>query len=235
MKTRFGRLAALGLASALAVSLGGCVDNNTSIFIQQVPLPDPEDHCNVSNDPSASLLPAGFVDRSLATGKWQHFLVGNQLITRGNEETLRTETSAVQFYELESEVFDFGGTSLTSFTVPVAGFAWQSTSGVPGYGFVEGTVIDPATLAIINTAAAGQTVVARVRVYGLTLGGLEVETGPWDWPVYVCGEPGKLSCIPGYVRENADDPIDNPCMMGQDTPHDCDLIPYPPKGHWCNP
>ncbi len=228
-------LAAAAIAS-LAVTTG-CTDNNVSMFIRHVPVPDPEDGCSYSNDPSASFLIDGKLDKSLATEYSQTFLVGNQLVPRGDADTLRPETSRVAMFEAEITVFRNDGAELASFSVPTSGHIDESQGTTPGFGIVAvSPVIDAATLSarsipgddtspfLVDTSAGGSTVVARVQLFGETLGGIAVETGTYDWPVFVCGENGVSTCIGTYPPENKDDPVRAPCRVGQDQPHDCRFV-----------
>ena len=208
-----------------AASSIGCVDNNTSIFIRQVQVPDPDNGCIVSADPSALMDTHGNVDTfaqrfitgagDVTQGQTAAFnvslLVGNQLIRRGDVDTLKVETSRVQLFEAEVEVFDFQGASLNTFSQPISGFIDPSNGSEPGYGLTGLTVIDAGTIA----AAGNQTLVARVQIFGESLGGLEVETGFWDYPVTVCD--GCFGCV---EPSSCDDEIVATCQLGQNAP-DC--------------
>ncbi len=201
----------------------GCADNNSSIFIRQVQVPDVANECVVTADPGGLMRTQGAVDPALqafAFGDARPYnvslLVGNQLIRRGDDETLKVETSRVQLFEAEVEVFDFQGASLTTFSQPISGFVDASSGSEPGYGLTSLTLIDGATLANAGT----QTLVARVQLFGESLGGIEVETGLWDYPVSVL--PGGFGCSD---PENCDDPIIFGCSFGQDEIPDCRCHP----------
>ena len=56
---------------------------------------------------------------------------------------------------------------------------------------VVSTDLLPQTVAAaIDTSAGPQTVVTRMRVFGNTTGGSEVDSAPWDFPIVVAGTPG---------------------------------------------
>lgn len=193
MKTRFTSLV---FAMVLMVLTTGCSDTYSTLFIRQVQQPDPDDDCNVSNDSSAAVKLSGTLDRAVEDGYMAHVLVGNQMIPRANNNLLRPETGRIQLYEMEIEVFDFTGASVAFFAAPISGFADIATSTLPGYGLVQTSILPPAVAAAIDTSAGAASVVARMRVFGTTLGGLEVDSAPWDFPMTICGAPGDaVSCV----------------------------------------
>jgi len=217
---------ALLLGTALASCGLGCVDNNVSLFIRQVQVPDENDDCLVQNDPNGLVRLSGRMDTALTTSYQAVLLLGNQLVQRGDADTLRPESNRVQIYEIEVSIFDYLGNELRTFTQPASGFVDPATNTTPGWGLVGATLIDPATGQ--SLAALNQTVVSRVKVYGVTLGGLEVETGYWDFPIYVCQSQSleDRSCLPCDDPENPTDDIIYPCFYGQDTVYDCRLSPF---------
>lgn len=193
MKNRNIRLV---FAMVLMVLTTGCSDTYSTLFIRQVQRPDPEDDCTVTNDPTSGFVPSGVLDRAVEDGYNAALLVGNQMTPRGNNNLLRPESGRIQLYEMEIEVFDFTGQSLAFFAEPISGFADIANSTLPGYGLVQASLLPPAVAAIVDTSAGPQKVVARMRVFGNTLGGSEVDSSPWDFPITVCGAPGSAAtCI----------------------------------------
>jgi len=223
MKTKHKRLAALfGL---VALTLGaGCTENNQSIFIRQVPVPDPEDQCAVTADSSGPALFSGRLDAALATTYQQFFLVGNQMIPRGDSTRLLPETSRVQFYEADVQVFD-NDVLVDEFTVPISGFADPAAETSPSYGLVAVNPVLTSTTVdgIINVhGPQGVFVVARIAVRGVTLGGLDVTSGIYDFPIFVCGDrANQLPCITQLRPTSCEDDLTLACLRGQDLPHDC--------------
>jgi hypothetical protein len=217
-----------GLALALGLTAlffgAACTDNNETLFIRQVPVPDPEDQCSLTTDPSAAALFSGFLDTSLSTTYRQFFLVGNQMVPRGDASRLRPETSRVQFYETSVEVYD-SDVLIDSFTVPVSGFVDHAADTTPSFGLVEVNPILTANTvnAIVNQhGAQGVFVVARITVRGITLGGTEVKTGVYDFPIFVCGDrANKIPCIAEARPTSCQDDLNFACIRGQDVPHDC--------------
>ena len=207
------------LATSVLIGLGffstGCTDNNSTVFIQQVQAPS--DECSYDNDPDATHIAKGYLDVNARLIYDAVFLVGNQLIKRGDDAQFKVETSRVVFNEAEIEVFDYNGGSLGAFSVPVSGFADPASGGTPGYGNAIVSLIDPATAA--GLVGTNQTVVSRVKVFGESLGGTDVETGYFDFPIEVC-----TGCLTD-TRVTADcsaapEDIACPCTVGQDGPFD---------------
>ena len=205
----------------------GCVDNNVSLFIRQVQIPDEDDDCVVQADPAAMFRLSGTMDTALTTSYQAVLLLGNQLVPRGNADTLRPESNRVQIYEIEVSVFDYLGGVLSEYTMPASGFVDPSSGTTPGFGLVGATLVDHATGQYLAGVSQAQTVVSRVKVYGVTLGGLEVETGYWDFPIYVCQSTGlNTGCLPCNAPEDSGDAIVQPCFFGQDKSYDCRLSPF---------
>jgi len=221
----------LGTFATLLLT-AGCAENNISIFVRQVQMPDPESKCFVSAEPTSPTIGSGVMDRHLTNTFHANLLIGNQLIRRADTNSMRSETSRVQFYEAEIEIFDFAGSQLDWYTQPVAGFADPASDGTPGWGLVTVTMVSQRASADprldIQALGAAQTVVSRVKVYGVSTGGTEVETGFWDFPIQVCGwtspdDSGQcLACTPPTSPE---DDIVHPCNYGQESFYDCRLRP----------
>ncbi|MBI4706133.1 MAG: hypothetical protein HY744_33985 [Deltaproteobacteria bacterium] len=217
---------------ALAAAVGGfalltpaCADNNQTIFIRQVQAMTTSDKCIVQPDTGVLFRSHGFLDVAMRGSYDAWLLVGNQLVRRGLEDRLRTETNRVQLYEAEVTVYDFAGNPVTccvgdsctegSYTEPISGFVDPAISSNAGWGLAGVTLIDPMIAGCLYGLDA-QTVVSRVKIYGVTLGELEVETDYWDFPITVCTD--CLGCVP-YQSE--DDDWVCPCLPGQDESHDC--------------
>jgi len=214
------------LALGVAVGMGpGCADNNSSIFVRSA-LAVPTDTCTVSADSSSTVISRGTLDTAFTTEYHAVLLVGNQLVRRGNTATLRTETSRVTFYEADVRVVD-GATNneLTAFSVPITGFVDPGSGTEPGYGLASVVLIDSASAqaavgafsANDQTVVASKELIANVIIRGQTLGGVEVETGEWPFPIDVCR--GCLIVFPG----EADDPTttNNLCDFREDAQTNC--------------
>lgn len=216
------------MSSIVIKSLGGifmlgliagapsCADNDSSIFIRQVQFQAATDDCIVSPDTDSTFLSRGVIDTSLTSSYSAWLLVGNQLSPRGNSQTLRPETSRVHLYEAEVTLFSFDSTELAAYSQPITGFADPTTSSEPGYGLANVQLVDPSA---IPNLPDNQTIVARVKVFGRTLGGIEVETGYWDFPIEVCS--GCLATNRCQLPKDCDAECIFVCNPGQDVGLDC--------------
>lgn len=201
------------LLCALLATASGCVDNDSSLFITQVQARTVDNECVATNDPSAPFRTRGLLDVSLQQSYVAPLLLGNQLVRRGNPDRLRTETGRVQLYQAEVEVYDFNAALINSFSQPTAGFVDVGTGTNPGWGVTDVMLVDPGSSQIVTDALGGATeLVVQVKVLGETLGGLEVETEFWTFPVVVC-----TGCVTVVEPESCEDDRIPSCAIGQDT------------------
>lgn len=222
-------LAALAVAGTGASS---CADNESQIFVRGVIVPD-STTCTLKADPTGSLFLSGVLDVALRDEYRAGLLVGNQLVERGNSDQLRTETDRVVLRGAEVELYNQDETLRSAFSVPGTGFVDPGTGSDPGYGVIGVTLVPASEAAKFQQAfgddrTADATITAAVRVFGDTLGGLEVESGQLGFPIIVCN-----GCLVSYVGL---DPLTNrcvttaefepdevPCLIGQDQVVDCRL------------
>ncbi len=237
---RIGATLVLAGAGGLLASSSGCADNESSLFVRGVMLVDPKT-CVVTPDPEGVFIAGGRLDAAISLGYTGALLVGNQLVPRGDGENLRTETSRVELYAADVSIQSLGGSvvqrgdgSAAEYSVPITGFVDPGSDADPGYGIAFVLLIDAATAKDLQATVAAtglvQELVASVIVRGHTLGGNELETPEYQFPISVCS--GCLVTFPG----EADDPA-NPgpdcllrsnveqtaCLLGQDSAVDCRL------------
>ena len=216
-------LCAASIPALLAGTAGsGCADNESSLFVRAVlRLQAPE--CVAKADPSATVLLGGTLDVAFADTYRAALLVGNQLVRRGSRDQLRTETARISLRGAEVYIDTAGGDSIYSFSIDGTGFADPGSGDEPGYGVMFVPLIPPRASRQIEV---GHVVTVRVKVYGRTLGGTEIESNELYFPIYVCS-----GCLVSFPLE-ADDPAtpgyqcsadpeqavggDAPCWWGQD-------------------
>lgn len=233
MKIRQKLIGSLITLGAFGIVLGpGCADNRSSIFAVGA-LVVPQETCTVEVDPEGPFLPGGSVDLAFAPGYAASILLGNQLVSRANAATLRTETSRVSLYEAVVRLTDSEGNDLAdgTFFQPLAGFLNPGTGSEASYGNVAVTLIDGQTATTLRSQLMTKNdrmeVIANVIIHGETLGNIEVETDEWAFPITVCN-----GCSV-YFPPAADDPstaavdcdvrMEAPvyCRPGMDTGTDC--------------
>jgi hypothetical protein len=200
-----------------ALASVGCADNDSGMFVRAVLAISPPD-CAVRADPTSMMRLGGVLDVGIApdSGYTAPLLVGNQLVRRGDRDKLRTETSRVALEGAEVEVLSATGNSLGEFSVPGTGFVDPGTSDEPGYGVMSAMILPP------QMATENGVVVTKIRVFGRTLGGDEVESAALTFPITIC-----TNCLVSapLVPGDADD---LPCFPGQDDYMECSQLPGNP-------
>jgi hypothetical protein len=221
------------LLSVLAIG-GGCTDEETGFFIQgNVALSAPA--CVATAESSAEMIGTGLLDVALRLDYQASLLVGSQLTPRGDKANLRTETMTTTITGAEVQLFTDTGELDTEFTVPAFGTIYPNTSAEPGFGIISATLIPAASGQLLAEELDDRnriiTRVAQVKVFGETLGGLEIESSDIRYVIRVCegclidfpsnaltlDTGGVLRCQ-GAATATAPEP---PCRTGQDDAIDC--------------
>lgn len=231
---------ALGLLIAgTAVLVPACAENDSSLAIIGVLVPT-TDTCLVVADITSPQYKEGTFDVAIGYQYAASVLVENQMVPRGDPNKLRTETNSVQLYSADVQVQDASGATLAradgssaEFTVPISGFVGVGLGGVPGVGFTNVLMIDSATAKDLAGSLKGQALnlIASVVIHGRDLGGNEVKTGAWAFPITAC-DGCLVECPPKAsdpllakgpnCLSTAEDPKPN-CRLGLDTAVDCRL------------
>jgi hypothetical protein len=218
------------MAAALLVLGGGtlgsgCVDNDSSLFIYGV-MDITRSECVAKPDSGATLLVSGYLDRVFANGYEAAILVGSQLTERGNREKLRTETSRISITGAHVALYGTDG-SVIEIDSAATGLANPANGTDPGVAAVFARLVRPEDMA--NLGPDGQ-IIARVKILGTTLGGQDIESGEFDYPIQVC-----TGCLVNYSADSVD-PITGQCdqaastdsstdhqicFFGQDSSFDC--------------
>jgi hypothetical protein len=209
------RLWALALLATSGGLLGSaCADNESSLFIRMRMAEKAEEgRCNASCSPSEAFWTEDAVDAAFQSSHSAMLLVGNQIVQRGDSDVLRTETSRVQLYEAEVRVVDIEGNDVTpGYVVPITGTVDPGASSEPGYNCADVLLLDGATMDTLRGQAAQRgsdvQVWATVVVRGRTLGGQEVETTEWTYPIRVCF---GCTCVDTAPSECCENPAGEDC------------------------
>jgi len=208
----------------------GCTDEETGLFIQgNVARDAPE--CIAEAESGTTLLGVGYLDVGLKLDYEASLLVGNQLTPRGEKEALRTETMVTVIEGAEVRLYTDTGQLDTEFTVPASGVISPDSSEDPGFGIINATLIpQTAGLALadeLTSRGEVRTRVAEVRVFGQTIGGVDVESASIRYVIRVC-EGCLVGFPPGALNgtscsRSADQTPEIPCYLGQDALVDCRL------------
>jgi hypothetical protein len=230
MHVHLRRAAALTfLAGSAVVTSASCARDDSSIFIRGVVDVSRTD-CTFQVSDNPTLLLQGSIDAAYAGEYKNVVIVENQLVARGDPTTLKTETSRVQLFEAEVQVLDpsQGNGAIAKYSTPVSGFADPSMAGQPGATGSEVLMIDAATIKTLATRVTStglaQTVVASVTILGRTLGGQQVHTQEFLYPIEVfygttCGSTGGNPCVSSMSAN-----VMNDCRLGLDESTPCQNI-----------
>lgn len=231
-----GLLAGTALLTAMTIG-PGCADPESSLFIRQVVFTQPPD-CAARAEPDGLSLLEGSLDVALRGEYRGTILVGNQLVPRGSQDLIRTESNRVALHTASVLVQDVSGNTLSDFEVPITGFVDQSTGAEPGFGLATLPLVDSGAINKIRaslTKGVTRRLISTVKVRGRTLGGSELESNSFQFVVQACN--GCLVRFPSDADDPAQDgvdclassngnslgSVDLPCVFGQDQPLDCRL------------
>jgi hypothetical protein len=203
-----------------------CADNNSSLFVIGVIALDAS-ACVAKNDTSSPMLASGTLDTVFANSYTAFVLVGNQLTQRGSREQLRTETSRISLRGAEVTLTTLDGKELGTYSTVGTGFVDASQGDAPAYAAMAVNVIPPA-LGSSAAVKAARVVLAKIRVFGDTLGNTSITSSELDFPINICEgclvvydtfDPALGECP--AVGSNAVSSDAAPCSVGQDKRFSC--------------
>jgi hypothetical protein len=202
---------ALGIAGLGATSLPGCAENDSMMFIIGV-AERKAGSCTVKADAGSVIVQGGTMDRLFASDYTAALLIGNQITERGSREQLRTETSRVALKGAEVKLESLNGDSLVEpFSSIGTGFVDAASGTDPALSVMFASLIPPAVAAELPEG----TIVAKVRVFGTTLGGQDVESSELSFPIQIC--EGCLVSFPAEARDPAAEGTEYVCKIAADS------------------
>ena len=214
------------LALGAALISSSCVDNDSSFFIYGV-MDVTSSQCLAKPDASAVFLAEGTLDRLFADGYQAAILVGSHLTQRGSREKLRTETARLTITGAHITLYGTQG-AVIEFDTPATGLVNPASNTDPGLAAVFARLVQYDHIAQLGED--GQ-MIARVKILGTTLGGQDIESGVFDYPIRLCTgclivyPTDALSPDPPHLCDQISDTgtsTDNPiCFFGQDTYFPC--------------
>lgn len=237
MKRLLGQTLAVVVAGLLATALTpACAENNQSIFVRMAIAPPQNrqnNSCLYTDDPSQAFMSEGVLDVAVRDSYEAHLLVGSQLIGRGAANATRAEPNRIQLQGAVVRVTDPNGGAIAEFTSPSTAFLDPQDNNSASYSPFVLTGLDAATVSSLrDQIAPGQTrrVIANIKPFGTTLGGVEVEGGEFQFPITVCNR-----CLIDF--STGDDPTvpeldcslpletnaTRPCDAGQDELVPCQI------------
>lgn len=218
-------IAVTALSGTCVVAAAACAENDSSLFIEGVLAPESPE-CTVTADPGQPMLGSGILDVAFSFEYQAWLLVGNQLTPRGRKNQLRAETGRVRLNgSIVSLTDEQGNELIDEFSFPGSGFVGVTTGEDAEYGALLATLVPPSIGAqLFDQLQDGSTalVVAKVRAFGETLGGQEIESADLSFPITVCYRctvqfpADALVETDGTFACGAGDPaVPPPCFPGQ--------------------
>lgn len=214
------RLVLLGLGGVVAAQ-SGCAENDVSFFIYQVQ--SPTTSCGYDNNPTGSALREGTWDLALSDGYNFAPLLASQIGSRADPMFGRADAQYVQVEGFEVEVHDGSPDGVIlerPYTIYQTTLLRPPSLGGTAYNFAVFQAIPPVIARRLrgevcaNAPADGsltepscvvrngrsKRLIIHLRGFGHTIGGYNVETPAFDFPVNVC-----CGCLPQFSAE-ADGP-----------------------------
>lgn len=240
MKRIWGHVASACFAVfAVSAALPACADNDQTIFIRGVLAPSTNrtgGFCTYSDDPAQPFLSSVSLDVGLNDSYFAFLLVGNQMIPRGDPNNNRAESNRAHLNGGVVQVKDANGNMLREFTSYATSFLDPQNNNTPDFSPIGLTIFDAPTRDLIQAElpnrASRKTLLITIKVFGVTTGGKDVESGEFTMPMQVCN-----GCLVSFA--DANDPADlvqpnckkastttstgtdGPCIIGQDVPVRC--------------
>jgi hypothetical protein len=225
---RLGAVALLAVGAAMMPS--SCASDDSSIFIRSCLATTDRTACMFQIQTTSTEIYSGTIDAAYAGEYHCIAAVENQMVTTGDPTTLMTETDGVELYEAEVQVLDpsQGNLALKQFSTPITGYIDPGMAGTPGIAGTDILMVDADTVTKEAAKIVGsthvQTVVASVIAKGRTLGGLEVHSQEFLFPVDIyyggtCFDPAGTQCCGGTSSSTTVD-----CRLAIDESTNCALV-----------
>lgn len=231
-------LSVTALALVAGSSVPACAHDDASLFVQAVlapPVPS-GGTCTYVPNATAAVLSNGVVDAAIlptGNGYGEVLLVGNTLIPQGNATIPNSETSRIEVQGAIIQVIDpASNATVENNSVLTAGEVDPASGSAPSYAAIGVQMMSAAAVAHFAPASGGGARVALVYVtlYGQTLGGQNIQSNQFQWPVNICS--GCLVSVPagsktGYCQGDTTALATQTfCSPGVDQSEDCQFC-YP--------
>jgi len=247
MKRILGRVVSIvAVAIVASAAAPACATNDESIYIRAVlapPSTKQNGQCVFTNDPQQAALFEGLLDVGVRDSYTAVLHVGNQMIARGDPNAPRAESNRIHINGAVIRVTDPNNNALAGcpkdceFTSFADGaVADPQTANTPSFIAASLIAIDEPTantIAGIVTGPSSTTlVIANIKVFGKTLGGVDVESGEFRFPIRACNgcsvkftnadyAPRPPTCARD-VNATASASTEGGCFVGQDAPTNCE-------------
>jgi hypothetical protein len=234
MNRTWGRLLVLITGALFASAVApACANNDQSVFIRHVMAPPTNRQngvCLYTPDPALPFISEGELDVGVRNDYRADLIYGNQLSARGDRTTNRAESNRITLSGAVVRVTTADGTLIREFTSVTTSFADPAVGDAPSYGVLGLSIVDKPTrdlLAVgLNTRSDSKLVIANIKAFGQTLGGVDVESNEFSFPIRVC-----KGCLVTFPIDATDCSLPLPegavvpCNPGQDELTPCQTCP----------
>jgi hypothetical protein len=234
MRRILGRVVVV-CASALFIGAfaPACVENDQSIFVRAVLAPSTNRQnglCVYTDDPQQTALFEGTLDVAIRDNYKAVVLVGSQMLNRGDPATARAEPNRVHLNGAVVKVMEPDGAVIGEFTSLATGFADVQQNNNPDYGLMSIIGIDKPTADTLRGqvgSGATKQIVLQMKAFGKTLGGIDLESSEFQFPLQICNgclinfgtadtaRPAGEQCT-GAISTSGGGQVQLPCNPGQD-------------------
>jgi hypothetical protein len=154
------------------------------------------------------------------------FLAGNQ------DQANAKETSRITVEGATVQVTDSTGKQLAAFMTLGSASLAAPNGTTPGYGVVELSIVDSATVATLRAQLAPlekTTIVTHTQAFGTTFGGEHIVSNVFEFAITACRgclvafdtDPARLPQPNCDLPSPTSGPLPLACFYGQDVPIDC--------------
>jgi hypothetical protein len=234
-RSALARAAFLGLGLAMVSAGVACEDSSQLFVIRGQIAPQPAAQgvgCTYLPGASVILQLGATLDVAIRDNYQAIYNVQNQLVPRQDNANVRAETNRIRVNGATVDLTDGTQGPIASFR----GLTTQTVVDPQGFAAVPVNLIDPATAARLRSQIpVGRTleVIAKVKMFGETLGNTSVESAEFQQVITVCNK-----CLAFFPPEATDPQFVTPqaprncasliepkgaapCLVGQDGPVDC--------------
>jgi hypothetical protein len=229
----WAKLGAFGLAAiGFASFVPACAHNDESVVIKNVIPPGKPQAGQVCtfDGTGTDILFAGSLDVSVARSYFAALKIENRLQPRTSVDKVRAESNSILLTGATVKLTRPTGETIDEFTNLASTLIDPGTSPQPGS--MVAVVISPKAAQTLHDELKrrDQTsiVIANVKVFGRTLGGVDVESNEYPFPITVCrgclldfscqAAGSKDNICTGAIPQDKTQTCGPSCFAGQDAP-----------------
>lgn len=227
---------AAATAATTAVMIAACAHNDQSVVILGVAAPPkPNDTGVCLFDPATKeQLFSGKVDVAIAKSYELVLRVENNIVKGANPDKVKAESNTILLTGATVKLTRPTGETIDEFTNLSSATVKAAQGSTPTPGVMKAVAISPKAAQILHDEIrrrdAEVVVIANIKVFGRTLGGIDVESNEYPFPItvvrgkyinFACAPAGARTCAGTTPPTDAKDACKAGCVLGQDTATAC--------------